>query len=68
MMNVSSSPSPQIEVTPAAVGFPLNVPPPPTPAAEANAAGGARKLPRWEELEETWGPEEPDFAHWGINE
>ena len=67
-MNAPSSPSPQTETPPEAVRFPLNVPPPPAPAVEASAAGGARKLSRWEDLEELWLPEDRNLTHSGINE
>jgi hypothetical protein len=64
--------SPQPDAPPAAALFPLSVPPPEVPVAEASAAdapaGGARKLSRWEEQEELWFPEPADFSHSGINE
>ncbi|MEQ2008641.1 MAG: hypothetical protein ABMA26_17815 [Limisphaerales bacterium] len=62
----SSSPSPDAQ--PAVALFPLSVAPPEVPVAEASAAGGTRKLSRWEEQEEIWFPEETDFSHSGINE
>ncbi len=67
-MSTQPSSSPHPEVPPLAVPFPLNVPLPDAPAAEASPAGGARKLSRWEEQEELWFPEETDFSHSGINE
>ena len=67
-MNAPSSPLPPAETPTAAVRFPLNAPPPPAPAAEASAAGGARKLSRWEDLEELWLPEDRNLTHSGINE
>lgn len=67
-MNPQPSSPPQPDAPPAAVLFPLNVPPPETPPVEASAAGGVRKLSRWEEIEEVWFPEETDFTHSGINE
>jgi len=66
-MSTQPSSSPPPEAPPAAVRFPLNVPPT-DPAAEASPAGGARKLSRWEEQEELWFPEPTDFSHSGINE
>jgi hypothetical protein len=65
--------SPQPDAPPPAVAlFPLSVPPPDAPVAEASAAdppaGGARKLSRWEEQEQLWFPEDTDFSHSGINE
>ena len=71
-MNAQPSPSPQPDAPPAVALFPLSIPPPEVPVIEASAAetptGGARKLSHWEELEETWFPEETDFTHSGINE
>jgi len=67
-MSTQPSSSPKPEAPPAAVLFPLNVPPSDPAAAEASPAGGARKLSRWEEQEELWFPEPADFSHSGINE
>ncbi len=71
-MSTQPSSSPQPDAPPAVGLFPLNVPPPEVPVAEAStadaSAGGARRLSRWEEMEEVWFPEEPDFSHSGINE
>ena len=67
-MNAQPCPSPQPDAPPAVALFPLSIPPPEVPAVEASAAGGARKLSRWEEREDVWFPEETDFTHSGINE
>jgi|GEM_PF-1779482 hypothetical protein len=71
-MNTQLPFSPPPGQPPAVALFPLNLPPPEVPVAEASAAdapaGGARKLSRWEEREEFWFPEPTDFSHSGINE
>lgn len=67
-MKTQPSSSPQPQAPPAVALFPLNVPTPETPPVKASATGGARKLSRWQEVEEVWFPEEIDFTHSGINE
>ena len=71
-MNTQSPLPPPPAAPPASVLFPLSVPPPEVPVAEASAvetsAGGVRKLSRGEESEETWLPEARDLGHSGINE
>ncbi|PAW72713.1 MAG: hypothetical protein B9S33_22665 [Pedosphaera sp. Tous-C6FEB] len=67
-MNVGPTSSPPPEApTPIAL-FPMATAPRATPAAELPTSGGARRLSRWEELEEIWLPEERDLSHSGINE
>lgn len=64
--------SPQPDPTPGVALFSPSPLPPDTTASQASPAevpvGGARKLSRWEELEEEWFPEATDFSHSGINE
>ena len=67
-MNAVPSSSPQSERPPNSVRLPMNLPPAPAPTQEVSAAGGARKLSRWEDLEELWLPEERNLTHSGINE
>ncbi len=67
-MNASPSSSPPSEISPTAGLFPLAASAPQVPTAAASAAGGARKLSHWEDMEEVWFPEETDFSHCGINE
>lgn len=66
-MNASLSSLPPGEPPPSTLQLPLNrLAPPPPPGADAS--GGARKLSRWEDLEELWLPEERNLTHSGINE
>lgn len=68
-MSTQPSSSPQTDPPPVIVRMPPAVAPAATaPPAEAAPAGGARKLSRWEELEEVWFPEPTDYSHSGINE
>lgn len=67
-MSTQPSSSSQPDPSPVAALLSPSVPPPITPAAETVLAGGARKLSRWEELEEVWFPEPTDYSHSGINE
>lgn len=74
-MSINPIPSPQPDApppslpAPPALGLlPLNVPVLGSAAPEASPPGGARQLSRWEELEESWLPEERDLSRSGINE
>lgn len=71
-MSTPSPLSPQSGTPPPAALLPLDTQPAALPVVKTSAsdtpAGGARKLSRWEELEEVWIPEEIDFTHSGINE
>ncbi|MEN9573849.1 MAG: hypothetical protein RL514_1704 [Verrucomicrobiota bacterium] len=67
-MNAVPSSSPQAEPPPSSVRLPVNPLPPSAATQETSVAGGARKLSRWEDLEELWLPEDRNLSHSGINE